>query len=42
MGIYALSGGATGIGAAIKQRIIDNGDDIIVVDLKDADITADL
>jgi len=42
MGIYALTGGATGIGAAIKQRIIDNGDDIIVVDLKDADITADL
>jgi len=42
MGIYALTGGATGIGAAIKQRILDNGHQVIVVDLKDADIAADL
>jgi NAD(P)-dependent dehydrogenase (short-subunit alcohol dehydrogenase family) len=42
MGIYALTGGATGIGAAIKQRLRGAGHEVIVVDLKDADITADL
>ena len=42
MGIYALTGGATGIGAAIKSNLIARGHRVIVVDLKDADITADL
>jgi NAD(P)-dependent dehydrogenase (short-subunit alcohol dehydrogenase family) len=42
MGIYALTGGATGIGAAIKQQLIDQGHKLIVVDIKDADIIADL
>ena len=42
MGIYALTGGATGIGAAIKQQLIDQGHDLIVVDIKNADIIADL
>ena len=42
MGIYALTGGATGIGAAIKSLLITRGHRVIVVDLKDADITADL
>jgi nucleoside-diphosphate-sugar epimerase len=42
MGIYALTGGATGIGAAIKQQLIDQGHELIVVDIKDADIIADL
>ncbi|MFT6309660.1 MAG: NAD(P)-dependent dehydrogenase (short-subunit alcohol dehydrogenase family) [Porticoccus sp.] len=42
MGIYALTGGATGIGAAIKQQLIDDGHELVVVDIKDADIIADL
>ena len=42
MRIYALTGGATGIGAAIKSLLITRGHRVIVVDLKDADITADL
>jgi NAD(P)-dependent dehydrogenase (short-subunit alcohol dehydrogenase family) len=42
MGIYALTGGATGIGAAIKKRLIENNHIVISVDLKNADIDADL
>ncbi|MCB1695485.1 MAG: SDR family oxidoreductase [Halioglobus sp.] len=42
MGIYAMTGGATGIGAAIKQRLREEGNQVIVVDIKDADIIADL
>jgi NAD(P)-dependent dehydrogenase (short-subunit alcohol dehydrogenase family) len=42
MGIYAMTGGATGIGAAIKQRLRDQGNRVIVVDIKEADIIADL
>lgn len=42
MGIYAMTGGATGIGAAIKQQLQSEGHKVIVVDIKDADIIADL
>jgi NAD(P)-dependent dehydrogenase (short-subunit alcohol dehydrogenase family) len=42
MGTYAMTGGATGIGAAIKQRLREEGNQVIVVDIKDADIIADL
>ena len=42
MSLYALTGGATGIGAAIKQHLLTAGHRVIVVDLKDADINADL
>lgn len=42
MGLYALTGGATGIGAAIKQRLLDNGHEVIVADIRNADIEADL
>lgn len=42
MGIYAMTGGATGIGAAIKQQLQGDGHQVIVVDIKDADIIADL
>ncbi len=41
-GIYALTGGATGIGAAIKARLIADGNEVITVDIKDADVVADL
>jgi len=39
---YAITGGATGIGAALKTRLRARGDVVIVVDVKDADIIADL
>lgn len=42
MGIYAMTGGATGIGAAIKNTLRDAGHQVIVVDIKNADIEADL
>jgi NAD(P)-dependent dehydrogenase (short-subunit alcohol dehydrogenase family) len=42
MGMYALTGGATGIGAAIKQQLIGAGHQLISIDIRDADIIADL
>ena len=42
MGTYALTGGATGIGAAIKNRLLEDGHKLIVADIKDADLIADL
>ncbi|GAB3114445.1 SDR family oxidoreductase [Aestuariicella hydrocarbonica] len=42
MKTYALTGGATGIGAAIKARLLKAGHRVISVDIKDADIIADL
>jgi NAD(P)-dependent dehydrogenase (short-subunit alcohol dehydrogenase family) len=42
MALYAMTGGATGIGAALKHQLRERGDDVIVVDIKDADIVTDL
>ncbi len=42
MAKIVLTGGATGIGAAIRHRLTANGNDVLVVDIKDADISADL
>jgi NAD(P)-dependent dehydrogenase (short-subunit alcohol dehydrogenase family) len=42
MGNYAMTGGATGIGASIKQQLSDDGHSVLVVDIKQADIEADL
>jgi len=42
MGTYAMTGGATGIGNAIKEQLRAAGHTVIVVDIKDADIVADL
>ena len=42
MATYALTGGATGIGAAIKNQLCDAGHRVIVVDLVDGDVCADL
>ena len=42
MGIYAMTGGATGIGHATKEQLRAQGHTVIVVDIKDADIVADL
>jgi NAD(P)-dependent dehydrogenase (short-subunit alcohol dehydrogenase family) len=42
MGTYALTGGASGIGAALKASLKDAGHEVITVDIRDADIIADL
>ena len=42
MGTYALTGGASGIGAALARSLTSQGHTIINVDIKDADIIADL
>lgn len=42
MATYAMTGGATGIGTAIKKRLQASGHTVVVADIKDADIEADL
>jgi NAD(P)-dependent dehydrogenase (short-subunit alcohol dehydrogenase family) len=42
MRVIAISGSASGIGAATRARLIAAGDRVIGVDLRDADVVADL
>ena len=42
MGTYAITGGATGIGAALKEQLRERGEKVIVVDIQQADVQADL
>ncbi len=42
MKTYAITGGATGIGAALKELLLAQGDRVIVVDIRGGDIIADL
>jgi NAD(P)-dependent dehydrogenase (short-subunit alcohol dehydrogenase family) len=42
MGIYVVSGSASGIGRAVAEQLQTQGNEVIGVDLRDADITADL
>lgn len=42
MGIYAVTGSASGMGAAVAERLRAAGHTVIGVDLHDADIIADL
>jgi len=42
MGVYALTGGATGIGAELKRQLLASGHEVITVDIKEGDIIADL
>lgn len=42
MGLYAMTGGATGIGAALKNQLQEKGHEVISVDIKAGDIIADL
>jgi NAD(P)-dependent dehydrogenase (short-subunit alcohol dehydrogenase family) len=42
MGSYVITGGASGIGAAIGAQLKSEGHEIIVVDIQEADIVADL
>ncbi|MGB1140407.1 MAG: SDR family oxidoreductase [Halioglobus sp.] len=42
MGTYALTGSASGIGAALKGKLEAAGHSLVTVDIKDADVIADL
>lgn len=42
MGLYAVTGGASGIGACVVEQLHAGGHSTIIVDLKNADIEADL
>ncbi|MDX1733501.1 MAG: SDR family oxidoreductase [Halioglobus sp.] len=42
MGTYALTGSASGIGAELKAALSADGHSLITIDIKDADIIADL
>jgi NAD(P)-dependent dehydrogenase (short-subunit alcohol dehydrogenase family) len=42
MAIYAMTGGATGIGAALKEQLREQGDTVIVADIKEGDVIANL
>ncbi len=42
MGIYVLTGGATGIGAAVKQQLIEAGHEVFTIDIQAGDVLADL
>ena len=41
-GNYAMTGGATGIGAELKRQLLERGHQVISVDIKEGDILADL
>jgi len=42
MGVACITGSASGIGAAVRQRLERDGDRVIGIDLRDAEVTADL
>ena len=42
MGTYAISGSASGIGAATRRRLEASGHRVIGIDLREADVIADL
>ncbi|MFB6599725.1 SDR family oxidoreductase [Streptomyces diastaticus] len=42
MGTYAVTGSASGMGAASAARLREAGHEVVGVDLRDADVTADL
>lgn len=42
MGTYVVTGGASGIGAAIKQQLQEEGHTVLALDIQEADIVANL
>ena len=42
MGTYAVTGSASGMGAAVLARLVAEGHTVIGVDLREADVVADL
>lgn len=42
MGVYVITGGSTGIGAAVRQQLLSEGHEVFNIDYKDGDLEADL
>ncbi|MEI7057283.1 SDR family oxidoreductase [Nocardioides sp. CCNWLW239] len=42
MAVYAVTGSASGMGAAVVERLLAAGHRVVTVDLRDADVVADL
>ena len=42
MGVYAVTGGSSGIGSAVVELLKKDGHDVINIDLKNGDICANL
>ena len=42
MGIYVITGGTTGIGAQVRQQLLEQGHEVCNIDYKGGDICADL
>ena len=42
MGVYAISGASSGIGAKTKELLLQRGHEVINIDLKDGDICVNL
>lgn len=42
MGIYAVTGSASGMGRETAQRLRNDGHSVVSIDIKDADVVADL
>ena len=42
MGVYVITGGSTGIGAATRQLLLDEGHEVFNIDYKGGDFQADL
>lgn len=42
MAIYVITGGTTGIGAAAKEKILEQGHEVFNIDYKGGDYLADL
>lgn len=42
MGTYVVTGAASGMGRAVVERLRAAGEEVVTVDLRDADVTADL
>ena len=42
MGVYAVTGGSSGIGAAVVELLKKDGNEVINIDLKNGDICANL
>ena len=42
MGVYAISGASSGIGARTKELLLQRGHEVINIDLKDGDICVNL
>ena len=42
MGVYILTGGVTGIGAAVKNQLLEAGHEVFTIDIQSGDFQADL